>query len=62
MFKVYSIDITSQKGELEKICKRMRISKAEAIRDSIDFADDLRIDIVLVDEILKGLAEKGVVE
>ncbi len=100
--EVYPIDITSQKDKLDKICKRMGISKMEAIRDSIDFyheyvrgievielravskeqaekeileyikekgkawtdeiADDLRIDIVLVDEILKGLAEKGVVE
>ena len=100
--EVYPIDITKQKDKLEAICKKMGISKAEAIRDAIDFyyeyirelkvielravtkeqaekeileymkekgkawtdeiADDLRIDIVLVHEILKKLAEKGVVE
>ena len=99
---VYPIDITRQKDKLDKICKKMGISKAEAIRDAIDFyyeyargikaielrdvskeqaekeileyskekgkawtdeiADDLRIDIVLVNGILKELAEKGVVE
>lgn len=100
--EVYPVDITRQKDKLEKICKKMGISKAEAIRDAIDFyydyvrglkvvelrdvskeqaekeilayikekgkawtdeiSDDLRIDIVLVNEILKELAEKGVVE
>lgn len=100
--EVYPIDITKQKEKLETICKKMGASKAEAIRDAINFyyeyvrgikvielrditkeqaeeeileymkekgrawtdeiADDLRIDIVLVNEILKELAEKGVVE
>lgn len=100
--EIYPIDITKRKDKLEKICKKMGISKAEAIRDAIDFyydyvkglkvielrdvskeqaekeileyikekgkawtdeiADDLRIDIVLVNGILKELAEKGVVE
>ncbi|MCK4476305.1 MAG: ribbon-helix-helix protein, CopG family [Methanophagales archaeon] len=100
--EIYPIDITKRKDKLEKICKRMGISNAEAIRDAIDFyydyvrglkvielrdvskeqaekeileyvkekgkawtdeiSDDLRIDIVLVNEILKELAEKGVVE
>lgn len=100
--EVYPIDITKQKEKLETICKKMGISKAEAIRDAIDFfydyvrglkvvelrdvskeqaekeilayikekgkawtdeiSDDLRIDIVLVNEILKELAEKGAVE
>ena len=92
--EVYPIDITKQKDKLEAICKKMGISKAEAIRDAIDFyyeyirglkvielraitkeqaekeileymkekgkawtdeiADDLRIDIVLVHEILRN--------
>jgi len=100
--EIYPIDITRQKEKLEVICKKMGISKAEAIRDAIDFyydyargikvielrdvskeqagkeileyikekgkawtdeiADDLRIDIVVVNEILEELAEKGVVE
>ena len=100
--EIYPVDITRQKDKLEKICKKMGISKAEAIRDALDFyydyvrglkvielrdisneqaekeileyikekgkawtdeiADNLRIDIVLVNEILKELAEKGVVE
>jgi len=98
----YEESVNELQRQMDTICKKFGISKAEAIRNAIDFyynyvkglkvielrdvskeqaekeildyvkekgkawtdeiADDLRIDIVLVNEILKGLAEKGVVE
>ncbi|MFQ6071161.1 MAG: ribbon-helix-helix protein, CopG family [Methanosarcinales archaeon] len=100
--QIYPIDLSKHSEKLKSICKKLGISKAEAIRNAIDFyydyvsglkvielrnitreeaekeileyikekgkawtdeiADDLRIDIVLVNDILKELAEKGVVE
>ncbi|MBL7170207.1 MAG: winged helix-turn-helix domain-containing protein [Candidatus Aenigmarchaeota archaeon] len=99
---VYPIDLTNLNIEVEVICEKLRISKAEAIRNAIEFyseyvkglkvielrrvpkkqaekeilnyikkrgkawtseiADDLRLDVVLVNDILKKLAEEGEIE
>ena len=99
---VYPIDLTNLDQEVEIICEKLRISKAEAIRGAIEFyseyvkglkvielrnipkkqaekeildyvakkgkawtsdiADDLRLDVVLVNDILRELAEKGKIE
>ncbi len=99
---VYPVDLTEFNEKLELICEKSGKSKAEVIRDAINFyyenlaglkvielrdiprkqavkeileylkkkgktftseiADDLRIDVVLVNEILTELAEKGMIE
>jgi len=99
---VYPIDLTEMNKKLELICNKSGKSKAESIRDAINFyynnlmglkvielrdipkkqaekeilnylkknekaftseiADNLRIDVVLVNEILTELAEKGMIE
>ncbi len=95
---VYPVDVTEKEKELEEICKKLGLTKAEAIRDAIEYyhnyvrglkvielrnvsrkqaereileylkkhkkawtdeiADDLRIDVILVNEILHKLAEE----
>lgn len=99
---VYPIDLTNLNQEVEIICEKLGITKAEAIRDAIEFyseyvkglkvielrsipkkqaekeildyiakkgkawtseiADDLRLDVVLVNDTLKELVEKGKIE
>ena len=96
---VYPVDLTEDYDQLEEICSKLRVNKADAIRDAIEYyynyikglkiieirkvtkkeaekeilaylsknkkawtseiADDLRIDVVLVNDILHELAEKG---
>lgn len=99
---VYPVDITKEERELEVICNKLGVTKAGAIRDSIEYyynyvkglkvielrdiskkqaegeilsyirkkgrawtseiADDLRLDIVLVNKILTQLATEGKVK
>ncbi len=96
---VYPVDVTENEKELEEICAKLGLSKAEAIRDSIEYyynyvkglkvielrsiskkqaekeilvyikkngkawtseiADDLLLDVVLVNAILHKLAAEG---
>ena len=96
---VYPVDITEKEKELEEICGKLGLTKAEAIRDSIEYyynyvkglkvielrnipqkqaereileyikkhgkawtseiADDLRLDVILVNGILHKLAAEG---
>ena len=96
---VYPVDITGQEKGLEEICRKLGLTKAEAIRDSLEhyynyvkglkvielrsisktqaereilgyikkkssaftseIADELRLDIVLVNDILLKLAKHG---
>jgi len=99
---VYPLDLTNLNQEVEIICEKLRISKAEAIRNAIEFyseyvkglkiielrnipkkqaeeeilnylkdkekawtseiADDLRLDVSIVNDILTKLAEEGKIE
>jgi hypothetical protein len=99
---VYPVDVTETTTELEEICERLGLTKAEAIRDAIlhyaayvrgikvietreisrkdaekeilalikkrgkawtsEIADELQLDVVLVNDILQGLAQKGAVK
>jgi len=99
---VYPVDLTELSEKIEKICAKMGLSKAEAIRESVEFyhnylmglkvielreipkkqaekeillylkekgkawtsdiADDLRLDVNLVNDIMKDLVKKGKVE
>ncbi len=99
---VYPVDLTGVEQELEDICAKLRLSKAEAIRSAInayheqlkgvkvielrkipraraereilavvrekgtayadEIADELRLDVFFVNDVLKKLAEKGVVK
>lgn len=99
---IYPVDLTGVEEDLELISARLRIGKAEAIREAVSryaaevrgmkvielrelskneaakeilaylkknkkaftsqIADDLRLDIVQVNEILRELAEKGAVK
>ena len=96
---VYPVDISKHEKQLEEICTKLGLTKAEAIRDAIEFyynqvrgykvielrniskkqaereildyvkkrgrastseiADDLRLDVIVVDDILHELAETG---
>ncbi len=100
--QIYPLDIKKHEEKLKVICEKLGLSKANAIRNAIDYyyehirglevielreiskeeaekeilayikekgkawtdeiADNLRLDVLLVNDILMELAEKGVVE
>jgi DNA-binding MarR family transcriptional regulator len=99
---IYPVDLTELNEKIEKICEKMGLNKAEAIREAVNFyhnyvmglkvielreiskeqaekeilhylkekgkawtsdiADDLRIDINMVNNIMNDLVKKGKVE
>ena len=99
---VYPVDLTGIGPELDEICSKLRLSKADAIRNAVEayheqlkgikvielrnipraraekeslavvrergtayadeIADELRLDVFFVNDVLKKLAEKGMVK
>ncbi len=61
---VYPVDLTGVERELEYIAKKLKVSKAEAIREAIRwFADELKgLEVVEIRSVSKEQAKKEILE
>ena len=61
---VYPVDLTDVKEELKFIVEKLKVSKAEAIREAIrHFAEELRgLEVVELREIPREQAKKEIIE